>query len=85
MTRGERARMMVATLTRMSYWMVAFLLLCELASLPVAASDSTTLVVDLAAMAITGMFALAVWIGPGWALRLIDRETRPRRGEERIS
>lgn len=76
MDRREQARFMVASLARMSAWMVAFLGLVELAALPVAWRTSPVdRAVDLAALAVTALFGLAVWIGPALALRRIDAES----------
>lgn len=85
MDRREEARFMVASLARMSAWMVTFLILAELAALPVAWRTSPVdRAVDLAAMAVTALFGAAVWIGPKIALRRIDQESGPRdRGARR--
>ena len=80
MSRTEQARFMVLAVTRMSYWMVSFLGIAELACLPVAAHHRLDLLVDLAALATTALFTLSIWLAPRWALRVIDRMSRPAAG-----
>ncbi len=75
MSRTEQARFMVLAVTRMSYWMVSFLTIAELACLPVAARHRLDLFVDLTALAVTALFAVCIWLAPRWALSIIDHQS----------
>ncbi|MCL4520583.1 MAG: hypothetical protein M1415_03190 [Firmicutes bacterium] len=73
MRRSEHARLAVAAMTRMGYWMAAFLWVAELACLPVAVHHSGSLVADMLALCVTALFSLSIWLGPPLVYRVIDR------------
>jgi len=82
MRRSEQARFAVAAMTRMGYWMAAFLWVAELACLPVALDHPGPRVADILALGVTMVFTLGIVIGPRIAYRVIDRASASRQPKE---